>query len=360
MIVVSRTGFGQDRLRSATVGWLQSSFPGRIEIGDLGSETSLLGTMTLRDVSIVDPSGRPFVAVDRARLSYDWRTLVTGRVVLDDVDLEGVQLVIERLPDWDDWNFIRAFRSGPSDPADTARTHVDLYDVSVRDAVVEVRVPWEGGDPDSARVLVEPSPSGLLRVFSFQDLRLEASRILAETPAEPGRLLDIDAFSADVYVWDQPAAVRAARGTVAVRDSLVMVDLVGVELPDSRATIAGKVVIGDDGPLPDLRIRGDRFALADLGWLHPSLPPRGEGRGDIDIRTLSPVRTLGFARDLDVQTPDTRVRGSVALVTGDTLYFSRLALEADPFDLPTLERLLPVDLPLDGLRASTLRVRDGR
>ncbi len=358
VVIASRTGFGQDRLRRATVGWLQDRFPGTITIADLGSETTLLGTMTLGGVSITDPSGRPFIDVERAEISYDWRTLVSGRVVFDRVDLQGARVVLERLPGWEEWNYERAFRGGEPDPTDTTRTLVDLRDVTISDATVEVRLPWDGGDPDSARVLVEDTPSGPVRVYAFQNLALEASRVLAETPREPGRLILFDALEADVYVWDEPARVRAARGSVAVRDSIVSVDIERLRLPGSLLDVEGRVVVGDDGPKPDLRIAGERLDLADFGWLHPELPVEGGGHGDVQIRTLGPSRYLWYADDLDLETPLTHVRGSVGLVTGDTLYFSELDLDADPFDLPTLERLLPVDLPLEGLRAGSLRLDD--
>ena len=358
-VVVSRTGFGQERLRRATVDWLEDRFPGAITIADLGSEASLFGTMTLGGVTITDPSGRPFVDVERALISYDWRTLVSGRVVFDRVDVRGARLVLERLPGWEEWNYERAFRGETPDPADSSRTLVDLRDVTIADATVEVRLPWEGGDPDSARVLVEDTPSGPVRVYAFQDLSLEADRVLAETPGEPGRLVELDALSADVYVWDQPARVRSVRGTVSVRDSIVSLDLDRVELPGSRLEVAGRVVVGDAGPKPDLRISGDRLDLADFGWLHPNLPREGSGRADVQIRALGPRRVLWFAENLDLETPQTHLRGSLGLVTGDTLYFSRLNLDADPFDIATLERLLPVDLPLDGLEAGTLRLDDG-
>jgi hypothetical protein len=360
LAVASRTGFGQERLRRATVDWLQASFPGRIEIESLGSESSLLGTMTLGGVSIIDPSGRPFVNVDRAVLSYDWRTLVSGRVVLDHVELEGARVIIERLPGWEEWNYERAFRSAPSDPADASRTLVDLYDVTLRDATVEVRTPWDGEASDSTRLLLEATPSGTVRVLAFQNLTLRAARVLAETPREPGRLVDVDDFAADVYVWDEPARVRSARGVVVVRDSVVSLELARVDLPDSRLAIAGRVVIGEDGLRPDVRIDGERLDLRDFGWLHPALPREGRGTGSIDIRSIGRSRYAWLAQDLVVRTPDTRIEGTIGLVTGDTLYFSRLDLAADPFDLATLERLLPVDLPLDGLEASTLRLDDGR
>lgn len=359
VVVASRTGFGQDRLRRATVGWLEDRFPGTITIADLGSETSLLGTMTLGGVSITDPSGRPFLDVERALISYDWRTLVSGRVVLDRVDVQGARVVLERLPDWEEWNYERAFRRGGRDPSDTTRTLVDLHDVTIAGATLEVRLPWDRGDPDSARVLVEDTPSGPVRVYAFQNLSLEARRVLAEHPREPGRLIRLDDFAADVYVWDEPARVRAGRGTVSVRDSVVSVDFEGLELPGSRLAVEGRVVVGDEGPRPDLRIAGERLDLADFGWLHPNLPVEGDGHGDVQIRTLGPSRFLWYADDLELEMPRMRVRGSVGLVTGDTLYFSELDLDADPFDLATLERLLPVDLPLDGLEAGSLRLDDG-
>ena len=358
--VLARTGFGQERLRRATIDWLRSSFPGAITIEDVGSEASLLGTMTLGGVSIRDPSGRPFVDIDRAVLSYDWRSLVSGRIVLDRVEIDGASIVLERLPDWEEWNYARAFRGGEPDPTDTTRTLVDLYDVSVRDASVEVRLPWDGEASDSTRVLVEPTPSGPVRVYAFRDLQLEAPRVLAETPLEPGRLVQVADLAADVYVWDQPARVRSARGVVAIRDSLLWIDLERIDLPASRLALIGRVVIADEGPLPDVRVDAERMDLADFGWLYPDLPPEGSGSGSIVIRSLGASRYAWVAEDLDLETPQTHVVGSIGLVTGDTLYFSRLDLVADPFDLATLERLLPVDLPLDGLEASTLRIEDAR
>src|SRR5690606_39407023 len=80
------------------------------------------------------------------------------------------------------------------------------------------------------------------------------------------------------------------------------------------------------------------------------------GQARIRIQTLDPRGTLWLVEDAHLRAPRTEVAGTFGIVTGDTLYFTRVDLRASPLDLQVLADILPGDLPLDGLLVGTVEV----
>ncbi|HUH13884.1 MAG TPA: hypothetical protein VMK65_12280, partial [Longimicrobiales bacterium] len=361
VLLLTRTDYGQERVRGYTVRWLADRVEGELRIGRLTSEGTILGAVTLHDFSLLDPGGRPFVRADSARLRYDWRTLVSGAVVLDRVELFGADIVIERLPGWERWNYERAIVGPEEEEREQPGpgTLVLLQELSLRDGHVVVRYPWEPkpGRPvqpaDTARLILEREDGALMRVMRFQDVQAELPRLLVESPDQEGRLFQFSSLAMRAWIWETPMELQHLEGTLTMRDSLLAFEADRVRLPSSRASLLGEVTVGKEDIRMDVRVVGDTVALRDLQWLYPGLPEEGGGSLVFRMQSQGNGNTLWYAERLDISTPGTNLAGSFGIVTGDTLYFTRVSLRAAPLDVALLESLLPVELPVRGLLAGT-------
>jgi translocation and assembly module TamB len=359
IVVITRTEWGMERARGYVVAWLEERVDGELRLGRIAGP-GLLGGVMIHDFAIVDPLGRPFVSADSVELGYDWRTLLAGRIVLNRVALYQPIAAFERLPGDTLWNFERVFPPGePGDPGE--RTLILFNDARIVNGQVAIRLPFEPDGPiqpdDTARIVVERVPSGLVRTFGFRDVNARLNRVIWESPIEPGRLFDVASVQARGYVWREPVVIRDARGTVTTRDSVITFDMPDVSLPSSNAGILGRVVTRPGQPTQvDIRVDGRRLVFADMQWLYPNLPQ--EGGGTLTLRIQSQPRgVLWLAEDARLSAPGTQVAGSFGVVTGDTLYFTQVNLRASPLDIQLLEDILPGDLPVEGLLVGTVEIR---
>ena len=120
--------------------------------------------------------------------------------------------------------------------------------------------------------------------------------------------------------------------------------------------IAGIIDLREDAPAYDVFMAGEGVELADLQWFYPRLPDVGDGDVRLWLQTR-PEGLLILARDLRLETPGTRVVGTFGTVLGDTLRFVEVDLEANPLQIETVDAILPLDIPVEGLRigAATFR-----
>lgn len=361
IFLLSRTDWGMERVRGFAVSWLAERVDGELRIGRI-SGSGLLGGVVLHDFGIIDPKGRPFLATDSIELNYNIRTLLGGSVVLNDVVLYGPEIVLEQLPGDTAWNFEYVFpdRSPGDDTPPPTRRLILFNDARIVDGTATVRVPIDSEGPlapsDTARLVIDRFQGGLARVMRFDDLNARLDRVIWESPIEEGRLINIQSLRTRGYVWRDPFIVQDMRGTLTMRDTLVAFDMPEVELPGSRASVLGRVILREGGNDIDMRIEGSRVAFNDLRFLHPQVPE--EGGGSVLLRVKSqPDGILWLAEDARLSTPGTSLAGSFGVVTGDTLYFTNVDLRASPLDVDLIERLLPGGLPVDGLLVGTVEVR---
>ena len=356
--VLTRTEYGIEQVRRVAVSQIQQRIAGDLRIGRIDAAPGLLGGAILRDVEIVDESDRTFIRADSLRLAYNWRALLGGRIEFDRVDIFGAEVVIERLPGDERWNYARIFDLGEPDP-DSPDRLIQFRRARIVDGLLVIRYPWRAKGQvergDTARLILREVPGGLVRELRFEDINAVLPRVLWESPVEEGRLFVVDQLSTRGFVWEDPFEVRELSGSVTQRDSLVSFDVDRVRLPASTASGLGHIVIGEDRVGLDISIDGDDVSSADLQWLYPPLPDDGTGRFDFRIQSV-PGGTLWLARDAYVSAPGTELAGSFGIVTGDTLYFTEVDLRASPLNLALLEELLPVDLPIDGLLVGTVEV----
>jgi translocation and assembly module TamB len=355
LFLLTRTEFGAERVRRFLVGQFEESVRGRLQVGRVTTR-NLLGEVTVHGVSIDDAEGEPFVRVDSARLAYDWRDLLAGRIVFRRATVYGPRVYLERVPGDTAWNYQEVF---PPSGEPGRRRLILFQNARIVDGLAEVRYPFEPEGPvepgDTARLILESTPSGLVRVLRFEGINGFFRSILWETPEEKGRRIDAAELAVRGYVYRQPFDVRDLEGTTTIRDSVIAFEWSRLVLPESRGSILGRVVLREGREFIDLRIEGEEVRLRDLQWLYAPLPGEGEARMTLRVQT-QPVGTLWLATDARVVLPRTRVAGTFGIVAGDTLYFTQVDLRASPLDLEEVERILPGRLPVQGLLVGTVEV----
>ena len=362
IFIMSRTEFGMERARTFALGWLTERVNGEVHVGSIGGR-GLLGGVTVRDFHIIDDRGRPFMRMDSARISYNWRTLARGQVVIDNARLYNPEIYFEQLPGDTVWNFQRVFQE-PGEPgaADAPRRLILINDAHVVNGRAVVRIPYE--EPEEARadsrVVIDTLPGGLAKVMRFDSLYGSLSRVVWESPAEEGKLFDVRSMRGRSFIWRNAMEIAGVRGTVTMVDTIVAFDMPDVRLPASRGSVVGRVIMEEGQNFYDIRIDMRTFTFADLDWLYPRFPETGGGSGTMLIQTQRPEGVLWLFRDARIATRGTRVAGTFGIVTGaDSLYFTNVDLRASPLNLDVIQEMLPERLPLDGLRVGTVEVTGG-
>lgn len=359
VFLLTRTDFGVEQAGRFAIERLRSSIDGELRVGRVASRGLLRG-VTLHDVTIDDAQGRPFLQADSARLAYHFRTIIGGDLSFDRLFVYSPVVHVERLPGQEQWNYERLFPGDTAAPDTTARGVVRIEDATVVDGQIFVRIPWEPELPvepgDTARLILEEVPGGIVRVFRFDDVDGRLPRILWEDPDEDARIFHIDELATRAYIWETPIEIRRLEGVLTLRDSLLTFEAPRVRLPDSELDMAGQIVISEAGNRYDIEARGEALAFADFQWLYPPLPEDGGGALRFRIQSQGTENILWLARDARLRTGGTEVAGSFGVVTGDTLYFTNVDLEASPLDLELLQSLLPGELPLEGLLIGTVEV----
>jgi TamB, inner membrane protein subunit of TAM complex len=357
--LLSRTDWGRERVRGFALGWLDDKIAGDVRIGRLGGG-GLLSGVVIHDFAIVDSLGRTFVQADSAEVSYAWRTLLGGDIVLDEATLYHPVVNLEMLPGDTLWNFERLFPDTTPGTSTPSRNLIMFDEVRIVDGEVAIRRPWEPDDPptveDTARILLEDVESGRVTVMRFEIDDALFDRFIWESPLEEGKMLEVDRLRGSGYVWREPIVIEDLQGTLTWVDSIVSFEVPRVELPATRAAAVGQVVIGEDENRYDVRIDGQQLAFEDLQWLYPELPAEGAGSLILRIQSQQPKGILFLAERARITMPGTQLAGTLGIVAGDTLYFTTVDLQASPLDLDLLERLLPGGLPVEGLLIGTVEI----
>jgi hypothetical protein len=356
LLWLTRTEAGVERAGGYVVERLRGSINGELEVERIRSRGLLRG-VTLEGVRITGPDGRLFLHADSARLTYSIRTLLGGDISFDRLALYRPEVHVEQLPGTEEWNFQTIF---PVDPDRATDNLVLIENVTFHDGLVVVRLPWEPVRPVSPaereRLVLEEVPGGTVRTVRFTELNGHSPEVVWQSPGTEGRVIRIERLSGLAYIWDSPAHVRQLAGTLTARDSIFTFRMPHVRLPDSELAALGRMVIGKTVHHYDIELTGERVALRDFQWLYPALPDEGGGSLQLRIQTQEPGNTLWLARDARLRAAGSEVSGTFGVVTGDSLYFANVNLRASPLDVELVRRLLPVDLPIEGLLIGTVEV----
>jgi hypothetical protein len=200
------------------------------------------------------------------------------------------------------------FPAGPEGEPDQ-RTLIMFSDARIVDGKVAIRTPFEPEGPvlpeDTARIVIEQVPGGLVRTMGFEDVNARLNRVIWESPVEKGRLFDIQSLQARGYIWRDPIVISDARGTVTTRDSVIAFDMPDITLPASQAGVLGRIVMRTGPNDIDVKVDGRRIVFRDLQWLYPNLP--AEGGGTLSLRIQSqPDGILWLVEDARLTAPGTR------------------------------------------------------
>ncbi|HEX6590198.1 MAG TPA: translocation/assembly module TamB domain-containing protein [Longimicrobiales bacterium] len=365
VLILGRSEWGTRQVGERAITFLDDQIAGDITVGSVSGGGILRG-VTLHDVVVTDSLGRPVLRADSARLGYALRSFLGGDVVLNRVELWRPYAVLEKLPGEESWNFERAF----ADPSpDTAQDRPEKSDPLVllerailHDGTVVVRMPWEpdATDPvepaDTANLILEPESGGLVRVMRFEELNGELPRILISSPAGEGRMFRIASLSTRAFLFETPLELEQLGGTIALRDSLLSIDLGELRLPDTRASGVAQLVLTDTMTF-DVELDVAELALSDFRWLKNDLPEDGRAEGEFRVQKRPDGSTVVLGRDLDLSAPGTRVTGDFGVILGDTLSFTNVDLHADPLDLDFIGSLIPGGLPVEGLMIGDVRIQ---
>lgn len=361
LVFVSRTPYAMERVRRFALGWLDDQVEGEVRIGRITGR-GLLGGLTLHDLSIVDSRGRPFLTTDSATLAYNWRTFVSGSIVINRSTLYAPKIYLEQLPGDSVWNYQHIFPDRtPEEEPPARRRLIVLHDARIINGLTVVRIPFELNEriqaADTARTVIEPVPGGFARVLRFDSVNGQFSRVIWESPIEQGKLVDVRSLSAHTYVWREAARITDVRGTLTLRDTILTFDFPTVTMPSTQAAILGRVVMEEGQNFFDVRADSRRFAFRDMKWLYPRLPDEGGGSGTLRIQSQRPNGILFLATNTRIAAPGTRMSGSFGVVMGDSMYFTNVDMRASPLNLDLIQAILPGKLPVDGLLVGTVEVK---
>lgn len=361
---LTNTDWGREQVRKRVLASFETGAHGIVKIGRVSG--NLLKGFTLRDLSITDSAGAPFLTADEAHARYGLRSLTSKRVELDDVRLVRPVVVIDKQPGGK-WNYDRIF---PRDTM-TARgprktgwgTFVRFTDVTIIDGDLTVRSPWApdaaltGAEREDAlrrslapdgRLVLEKVPGGYQKIFRFHRLNASVPLLRFEDPAYQHRLVNVASLSTIAEPFKPPHAdVRSLAGVFEFNGDSVWWKSARIGLPGSRLAGDGRYALRTDDFR--LRLNANPVAAADIRWVLPRIPEKGNGTLDFSLDWVGDT-SVYVARNGDVQIEGARLRGDLGLTMSDDFALHETNLRFSGLDTRLIERIFPtVDLPRQGI-----------
>ena len=156
----------------------------------------------------------------------------------------------------------------PWHPADSLRG-------ARRDSAIAVNLAREDAEvvraaDDTAHEGAATGREAFARTRRWTSLDWASNGVRLADPDSTGRRFGIARL--DVIESDPPFRFRNVSGSVLLHGDSLWLDLAHFDLPASTGSARG-VIAWDGGPVRyDIRVRGDSVALADVAWIHPTLP----------------------------------------------------------------------------------------
>jgi len=360
VLVFTNTDYGRERVRT----FAQSAVQGAAKHGvvRLGRVTgNLLEGFTIANVSIKDSTGAPFLVADTVSLNYGLLALIRKRLELSDVRLVRPLVVLDRPPgDSTVWNYKAIFRSDkPQTLRDTTKMTfgdwIVLRTVTMLDGHIVMRSPWKpkeglsGAQRDSAiklavagkeRVVVVPRDSGYQKVIEFRSMNAAIPYLRLNHPDTKVRQLQISKASVVALPFHPPAAViNNFVGTLDFTSDSIWFKNTHVWMPGSKAAGDGRYIFANNDF--DLVLRGQPISFADVRFIMPQMPARGEGTMDFMLRWRGDTSTY-IARKADIHVDSARAGGDFAIsMVGDSLWFHDTDLQFSSVDTHLIEQMVP-------------------
>jgi translocation and assembly module TamB len=368
LLVFTNTNYGRERVRRLAETAIQGAANhGVVRLGRVSG--NLLEGFTIANVSIKDSANAPFLVADSVSLNYGLLAVARKRLELSDVRLVRPLVVLERPPgDGTLWNYKAIFRSDkPSSVRDTTKARfgdwIVLRDVTILDGRIVIRSPWRpkarytGAQRDSAiasviagkeRVVVERRGEGFQKVVEFRSVNAAIPYLRLKQPETRVRRLEIAKASVVALPFHPPAAiVNNFVGTLDFTSDSIWFKNAHVWMPGSKAAGDGRYNFDNDDF--DLVLRGQPVSFADIRWIMPQVPARGEGTLDFRLRWRGDTNTY-IAQHSDIRIDSAHAGGDFAIsLVGDSLWFHDTNVNFTAVDTHLIEQLFPaVDIPRHG------------
>ncbi len=373
VLLLTQSERGRSEVLAVVLRTLGGRLNGVLEVDRVAG--NLLTGAWVYELSLTDPDGAPLAVADSAYIRYRLPTFLGGDIVIPRVEVFDATISIFRMPDDTLWNYQRVLSDPTPGPSEGPPGATLIERLILHDSHIEIRTPF-GNDPalsaaeqqleieealaDTARWMIETVPGGYLRAMLVDVRSAELAELFISPDERDGTYLEVNEADADVRLWrDPPLEVRELNASLHLQDGIVNLESTGFTLPASQGEAVGRLDLRGDRPLYDVVLNLSTFALADLRWLYPWLPedPQdGQASGQVWIED-QPETLMVYARDLVLELPGTRVTGSIGFLTGESPRFVDVALDANPLDVESLERLLPSGLPVDGLEIGGAVIR---
>lgn len=370
--MITRTDWGRERILAFTLTALGGRLNGELTVERL--DGNVLSGARLYRITLVGADGVPLLQADSAFIEYKIPSFVGGDVLINRLAIYDSRLLLVRMPGDSLWNYQAILQDTTGQTSGRAARVTLIEHLRLVRSHVTVRLPWlpderlspaaqrreaQAALTDTSRLVVDSVAAGLVRTMVF---RVEAGLIadLSVAPPERGGIsLKVDSAQGEAFLYTEPPLrIRHIQGELVLREGILRYRAPNLVLSESRVSSLGVVDATGAEAAYDLAFESEQMALADLHWLFPTLPDEGGGRGKLWIETR-PEGLSVLGRDLAFEAPGTRIRGSFGMVFGDTLRFLEADLAADPLDIPTVERMIPAGLPVEGLRIGALEIRSG-
>jgi translocation and assembly module TamB len=376
LLVFTNTTYGRERVRRLAESAIQSAAKhGVVRLGRVSG--NLLEGFTIAYVSIRDSANAPFLVADSVSLTYGLRALLLKRLELDNVRLVRPLVVLDRPPgDGAQWNYRAIFKSNtPSTLRDTTKRRfgdwIVLRDVTVLDGHLMIRSPWKpkdrytGASRDSIlaaavggkeRTVVERRGDGYQKVIEFRSFNGEIPYLRLAHPDTHVRELQVAKLSMIALPFHPPAAVvNDFAGTLDFTGDSIWFKNARVAMPGSKAVGDGRYVF--DNANFDLVMRARPVSLADVRWVMPQVPSRGQG--DVDFRLRWRVDTSTYiAQNADLRVDSARVGGNFGIsLVGDSVWFHDTDLRFSSVDTHLIEQVAPkVKIPRHGTLSGSAKL----
>lgn len=367
--LLTNTDFGRERVRRLALSALGGATHGIVKIAAVHG--NLLSGATFVGVSITDSTGRPFLRADSLSGRYVLRSLLSKKIYLDDLVLYHPQVVVEKLPGGQEWNYRRLWpQSKPTGPVDTLSgwgAWVRFTNVTVVSGDIVVRSPWsprtgltarvrdsviKDALSDGSRLKIIAVPGGYQKVIELSkvDARLPLVRIA--DPAFKNRLAQVAGLSMLAYPFrPPPAEVKALAGSFEFNDDSLWWKGASARLPKSNLKGDGTYNIGNG----DMRLTlaATPAAFDDFKWLYQRFPK--DGGGNLGLAVVWKGATQDYVvRDADVRSGSAHVLGDVGVTVADTTFFHDANLR---FTGVTTKQIAEVDPTLRSPRQGVLSGR---
>ena len=360
LLLFTNTNYGRERVRRFAESAIQSAAKhGVVRLGRVSG--NLLEGFTIANVSIRDSVDAPFLVADSVSLTYGLRALLLKRLDLGNVRLVRPLVVLDRPPgDGALWNYKAIFKSNtPAALRDTTKRRfgdwIVLRDVTVLDGHLMIRSPWKpkseytGAARDSAiasalagkqRAVVERGGDGFQKVVEFRSLNGEIPYLRLAHPDTHVRELQVAKLSVIALPFHPPAAVvNDFVGTLDFTGDSIWFRNARVAMPGSKAAGDGRYVFDNDDF--DLLMRARPVALADIRWVLPQVPARGQGDTDFRLRWRGDTSTY-IAQNSDLRVDSARVGGNFGIsLVGDSIWFHDTDLRFTSVDTHLIEQIAP-------------------